>query len=86
VTSPTAINRNKINCELKKTRCEIIPEEDEEKLRTEYLSSKKFFDLNNLNLRESKQSSKETENFNISIRASLDKQHRKYGKINHNMC
>ncbi len=86
MTSPTSANRNKINCELKKTRCEIIPEEDEEKLRTEYLSSKKFFDLNNLHLNESKHFSKENENLNISIRASLDKQHSMDGKIKLNIC
>ncbi len=53
MTSPTSGNRNKLNLELKKRKCEIIPEEDEDRLKTEYRSSRKFFDLKNYNNKES---------------------------------
>ncbi len=46
--SPVNTNRNKNLYDLKCTGFEMIPEEDEEKIKTEYESSKKFFDAKKL--------------------------------------
>jgi len=65
LASPNLGNKNKLNPQLKKTGCEIIIEEDEDKLKTEYRSSKKFFDLENFKNRESANSMHSIHSLNL---------------------
>lgn len=65
MASPNLGNKNKLNPQLKKTGCEVIIEEDEDKLKTEYRSSKKFFDLENFKNRESANSMHSIHSLNL---------------------